>query len=114
MPSGYTADPAGARLDMGLFDDEGIAMNMAEFQEKLQRDGYVEIMDRSLDSRPANGDHGHEFSVRGLVVAGEFIITRDGAAKSYRAGDIFEVAADTLHNEAVGREGARIVTGRKY
>lgn len=89
-------------------------MNIAEFQQKLQRDGYQEIMDRNLDPRPANGDHGHEFSVRGLVIAGEFIVTRDGTARSYRAGDVFEVAADTLHNEAVGPEGARILTGRKY
>lgn len=89
-------------------------MNISEFQSQLKLDGFQEIAERSLEPRPANGDHGHEFSVRGLVVDGEFIITRDCAAKSYRAGDIFEVAADTLHNEAVGPEGARILTGRKY
>lgn len=84
------------------------------FAAKLARDGYLEIETKSYEPRPANGDHGHHFSVRGLVVAGEFIITRDGAAKSYRAGDVFEVPEGYIHNEAVGPEGASICVGRKY
>jgi quercetin dioxygenase-like cupin family protein len=89
-------------------------MERAQFEAALRRDGYLEIEAKTLEPRPANGDHGHHFSVRGLVTAGAFIITRDGLARSYGPGEIFEVPEGCLHNEAVGPEGASIVVGRKY
>ena len=84
------------------------------FEANLRRDGYLEIETKSLAARPAYGDHGHHFSVRGLVTAGAFIVTRDGISTSYGPGQIFEVAADTMHNEAIGPDGATITVGRKY
>ena len=89
-------------------------MDATAFEAKLKQDGYREIATRSREHCPANAEHAHEFSVRGLVTAGEFIIGRSGVARSYKAGDVFEVAAGQLHSEAVGPEGARITTGRVY
>ena len=48
-------------------------MNSAEFEAKLKEAGYCEIATKTMDPRPANGEHGHEFSVRGLVTAGAFV-----------------------------------------
>jgi quercetin dioxygenase-like cupin family protein len=89
-------------------------MDTADFEAKLKQDGYHEIATRSMEHRPANGDHVHEFSVRGLVTSGEFIVTCGGDARSYGPGDVFEVAAGEMHNEAIGPEGATIVAGRLY
>jgi quercetin dioxygenase-like cupin family protein len=89
-------------------------MDTSKFAAELERDGYREIETKTLEPRPANGDHGHHFSVRGLVLDGEFIVTMDGVPRSYGPGEVFEVAEDTLHNEAIGPQGARILTGRKY
>ena len=89
-------------------------MDAATFRAELEQAGYREIETKSLEARPENGDHGHHFSVRGLVLDGEFIVTKDGVPHSYRPGEMFEVVADTLHNEAVGPQGARILVGRKY
>ena len=86
-------------------------MDAATFSSELERAGYREIETKTLEPRPANGDHGHHFSVRGLVLDGEFIVAMGGVPRSYRPGEIFEVAADTLHNEAIGQHGARIITG---
>jgi hypothetical protein len=36
------------------------------------------------------------------------------APVTYRAGDIFFVAAGRSHTEEIGGEGAKIVVGRKY
>lgn len=89
-------------------------MTAAEFEAMLSKAGYREIMTRTMEPRPANGEHAHEFSVKGLVTAGEFIISRSGVATSYKAGQVFEVAAGEMHNEAVGPDGTSITTGRIY
>jgi quercetin dioxygenase-like cupin family protein len=89
-------------------------MTEAEFESKLHNDGYREVMTRRMEPRPANAEHTHEFSVRGLVLAGEFIISSAGVPRSYRAGDVFEVAAGQPHSEAVGSDGASLMTGRLY
>jgi hypothetical protein len=89
-------------------------MNANEFEETLKKTGYKEIATKTMEPRPANGEHAHEFSVRGLVSAGEFIISCAGVPRSYKAGQIFEVAAGEMHTEAVGPEGTRITTGRMY
>ena len=89
-------------------------MTPPEFEARLRAAGYKNSTTRTMEPRPANGDHGHEFAVRGLVSAGEFIISRNGAPRSYTAGQIFDVAAGELHNEAVGPDGTCITTGRMY
>lgn len=89
-------------------------MDTSEFEAELKGAGYTEIATRSMEARPPNGQHVHEFSVRGLVNAGEFIIAIDGLSRSFTAGQIFEVSAGQLHSEAVGPKGVRITTGRMY
>lgn len=89
-------------------------MEAAEFEAKLAEDGFQEIAARTMEPRPANEEHTHDFAIRGLVTAGEFIVTCNGQKQSYKAGEIFEVAAGTPHNEAVGASGASIITGRLY
>ena len=89
-------------------------MDTAEFETQLKEAGYREIGTKTLESKPANGEHGHEFSVRGLVTAGEFIIALEGMPRSFKPGQIFEVAAGERHSEAVGPEGTCITTGRMY
>ena len=89
-------------------------MNSEEFEAELNTARYSEIATKTMDPRPANGEHGHEYSVRGLVTTGEFIIASNGVPRSFKAGEIFEVAAGQLHSEAVGSEGTRITTGRMY
>lgn len=89
-------------------------MDPEVFASSLKQDGYREIMTRRMEPRPANSEHSHEFSVRGLVIAGEFIVTSGGIARTYKAGDVFEVAAGQPHSEAVGPEGADLTTGRLF
>lgn len=89
-------------------------MNTAEFETNLKADGYTEIETKQYDPRPANGEHGHHFSVRGLVLEGSFIVTKGSQPVTYRPGDVFMVPEGELHCEEVGAEGARILVGRKY
>lgn len=89
-------------------------MNASEFEAALKQEGYQEITTRTLEPHPANAEHVHSFSVRGLVTVGEFIIASDSLPRCYRSGDVFEVAAGQRHTEAVGVQGTRVTSGRKY
>ena len=52
-------------------------MNESEFETQLRAGGYTEIETQNLDPRPGKGRHRHLFAVRGLVLSGTFIVTRD-------------------------------------
>ena len=89
-------------------------MQAAEFEKQLQSDGFTSIETKSYTPRPANDAHGHEFSVRGLVLEGTFTVVRDEKPVTYRPGQVFDVAAGVAHSEEIGPEGARVLVGRKY
>ena len=89
-------------------------MDSSQFEAGLKADGYLEIETKNYPARPANGEHGHHFSVRGLILEGEFIITTNGKTTAFRPGDMFAVPEGQLHCEAVGENGVRLVIGRKY
>jgi quercetin dioxygenase-like cupin family protein len=90
-------------------------MNASDFEAKLRADGYTEIETQSLEPRPAKGEHGHPFAIRGLVLTGTFIVKQDNQQPVvYGPGQVFAVAEGHPHDESIGPEGARVLVGRKY
>ena len=89
-------------------------MNTQSFEAELKAGGYTEIETKSYPPKPVNGEHGHHFSVRGLILEGAFTITLEGKPTTYRPGEMFAVGEGRLHCEEVGPEGVRILVGRKY
>lgn len=89
-------------------------MDTSEFEAKLKADGYSEIEIKRYEPHPANGEHGHHFSVRGLVLEGAFTVIQDQKPVTYRTGENFAVPEGCLHAEEIGPEGARVLVGRKY
>ena len=89
-------------------------MRQAEFEAELKSKGYVEIESRSIDPRPVNNGHTHDYDIRGLVLDGIFIVDQGEKPVAYRAGDVFFVPAGRSHTEEIGAPGAKIVVGRKY
>ena len=89
-------------------------MDANSFERQLATDGYTEIETKFYEYRPENGEHGHHFSVRGIVLVGAFIVSQNSTAVSLGPGEIFAVTAGELHCEAVGPTGTRIFVGRKY
>lgn len=89
-------------------------MNENDFEAKLKADGYTEIETQTLEPRPGKGRHRHHFSIRGLVLSGTFMVTKEGEPVTFGAGEIFAVPAGELHDESIGPEGARILVGRKF
>ena len=89
-------------------------MNENDFEAELITDGYTEIAIQRFESRPDKGPHGHAYAIRGLVLDGSFTVTQDDQSTTYRPGQVFSVANGHTHDESVGSEGARVLTGRKY
>jgi quercetin dioxygenase-like cupin family protein len=89
-------------------------MNESEFEAQLKADGYAEIETQTLEPRPGKGRHRHLFAIRGLVLSGTFIVTKDSEPVTHGPGQIFAVAEGQLHDESIGPDGARILVGRKY
>jgi quercetin dioxygenase-like cupin family protein len=88
-------------------------MDTQAFEASLKVNGYKDIEIKTYAPSPANGEHGHHFSVRGLVLDGTFTVIRRRTAVTYRAGEVFAVAEGCLHSEEIGPAGARVLVGRK-
>jgi quercetin dioxygenase-like cupin family protein len=88
-------------------------MDQAAFTATLQRDGYLEILNRQFPAGHDLGEHNHPFDARALILAGEFTIGIDGQDRHYRAGDVFEVPAGCRHTERSGSEGVSFLVGRR-
>ena len=86
-------------------------MTREEFEAGLRRDGY-EISESTIAAGFHNPEHAHDFDVRGLILEGEFTLTRAGERRTYRAGDSFAFSRGVPHAEDVGPAGVRYVIGR--
>lgn len=89
-------------------------MDTHAFEASLKADGYTEIETKTYAPTRANGEHGHHFSVRGLVLDGAFTVIRGPDVATYRSGEVFAVPEGCLHCEEIGPVGARVLVGRKY
>jgi len=89
-------------------------METDTFEADLRNGGYTEIATRSQDPNHATTPHTHPFDVRALVLDGEIMLTVDGKATRYAAGDVFTMANGCEHTETVGAAGVTTIAGRRY
>ena len=89
-------------------------MQQDAFEAELKTKGFTDIEMKSLEPRPVNTGHAHDYDIRGLVLSGTFIVTQGDKGVTHYAGDIFAVPAGTSHQEEIGADGARILVGKRY
>ena len=87
-------------------------MNASEFEAGLRRDGY-QVEKKTVPALTASKPHAHEFSVRALVLDGDVTLTYEGQSRTFKAGEVFEMAAGCVHTEQYGPNGATSLVGRK-
>jgi quercetin dioxygenase-like cupin family protein len=88
-------------------------MDRATFEATLTRDGY-EIVSISMQPDALNPEHVHPFDARVLVVEGAMTVDReDTGARTFQAGEWFELHSGCRHSEAAGTAGATYVAGRR-
>ena len=87
-------------------------MDTAAFEASLKSTGY-EIATSKGTANKVTQPHAHDYDVRALVLAGELTVTTDGTPRTYRAGDVFEMAAGCVHSEQYGPDGSESLVGRR-
>ncbi len=89
-------------------------MDISAFEKELKNTGYGDIVMKEGEPSTVNTPHQHEFAVRGLVIAGEFTLTKDGKPTTYVAGDTFFMDPNCSHTEGHGPAGSKYLIGRKH
>ena len=87
-------------------------MDSQAFEAELKRDGY-DVLTNTTAGAKINPEHSHPFDVRAMVIQGALTLRRDGASRTYRAGETFAMPKGCLHSESYGPEGAVTLFGRK-
>jgi mannose-6-phosphate isomerase-like protein (cupin superfamily) len=88
-------------------------VNTADFETALRRAGYQDVEHKQTQPDFTTQPHSHPFDVRALVLEGEMTLTSQGESRTYRAGEIFEMAAGCEHSECFGPAGAKTLAGRR-
>ena len=84
------------------------------FESRLSADGFVELQTREIPAGTQNAEHCHDFEVKAMMLDGELQLTCEGHLTTYRAGDVFTMAAGKLHSEQFGDSSTSYLVGRKY
>ncbi|MGB7184104.1 MAG: cupin domain-containing protein [Burkholderiaceae bacterium] len=88
-------------------------MDVEAFKAQLTRDGYDEIVEKEMQAGVFIDEHTHPYDVRALVLGGSAVIACGGESKTYAAGDIVEMAANTVHTEQYGDQPYKFLVGRR-
>lgn len=86
----------------------------AAFTARLQREGYDEILTKTVDANTVIDDHAHPYDVLALVLDGEAEIDCGQGPRTYRPGDVLEVARGVPHVERYGPDGYTFLVGRRH
>jgi quercetin dioxygenase-like cupin family protein len=88
-------------------------MEQNEFRQILATERFDEIVEVSKPANDGMGTHTHPFDAKALITHGELSIAVDDVLRSYKVGDIFQLAANTPHSEQYGPDGVSYLVGRK-
>lgn len=90
-------------------------MDAQTFRSALLADGYNEIEDKVVAAGTSNGDHGHAWDVRLLVLEGSLTLGCEGTIRTYRAGEVLQLARDIPHTEEYNASAdTRVLVGRRH
>jgi len=88
-------------------------MDIDEFKAQLAKDGYPEVLTKTMEAGSFVDEHTHPFDVSAMVLSGELTLGCNGKKKTYRAGDTFKLAANTVHTEQYGDAPYEFLVGRR-
>ena len=89
-------------------------MNTQAFEDSLTAEKYGEIVIVSKDVGYKMDEHQHEFDACALITAGQIDISVDGIKTEYKVGDVFRLAAGTVHLEDASHYGVSYLVGRRH
>ena len=90
-----------------------VPLDLPAFEAALRADGYSEVLTREMAAGTHVDTHHHPFDVRALMLSGELALSCEGQTRTYRAGEVFTMAAGLLHAEQFGATAASYLVGRR-
>ena len=88
-------------------------MTQQDFEAALKAENYPEVVNISKDVGYQMGEHSHAFDAYALILLGDITLTVNGAAATYKVGETFRLAANTLHQESAVPHGVNFLVGRR-
>jgi quercetin dioxygenase-like cupin family protein len=88
-------------------------MTEAEFRAQADANGFADFQSKSYASDVDGPLHTHDFAVTLLVTAGEFALQLEDRKATFQAGECCNLAANVLHAERAGPNGAAVLLARK-
>ena len=88
-------------------------MEREEFIAMLAAERFGEVVSVEREANGSLDAHAHPFEAKALVLRGELTIQTKEAERLYRAGDIFHLRAQVVHEERYGPAGVSYLVGRK-
>ena len=90
-------------------------MDSEAFESELRRDGFIDVYKGDFPPGNAVEAHPHDgFDARTLVISGSCTQTINGVPREYHAGDIYFISAGSTHQELIGPQGMRYVSGLRH
>ena len=88
-------------------------MDAAALEQQLRDQGFRHVYDWTDAPGAEYPDHSHLCLTAHIILEGEMSVTMEGRTHIYRAGERFDVPADTVHSAKMGPAGCRYVVGEK-
>ena len=88
-------------------------MTQQAFEAALKAENYDEIVNISKTVGYQMGEHSHAFDAYALILSGDITLTVNGISATYKAGDTFRLAANTMHQESTIPHGVNYLVGRR-
>lgn len=88
-------------------------MNLQEFEAVLKAENYPEIVNISKDVGYQMSEHAHAFDAYALILQGDITLSVNGVATTYKVGETFKLAANTMHEESAIPNGVSYLVGRR-
>ena len=88
-------------------------MDLKEWEKKLREEGFRRTYVWQDGAGAFYPDHTHPMTTAHIILDGEMSVTSEGKTQTFRAGERFDVPANTVHSARMGPGGCRYLIGEK-
>lgn len=88
-------------------------MDISAFEASLLADDYTTVAHIHRAAGYSLDEHAHPFDACAFITEGAIMLTINGCAHTYQAGEIFQLATGTSHVESAAPDGVHYLFGRR-
>lgn len=88
-------------------------MNEKECEQKLREEGFRNVYVWRDAPNAFYSDHTHAETAAHIILDGEMTVTSEGRTQTLKAGERFDVPANTVHSAKMGPKGCQYMIGEK-